>query len=181
MKKYISELTAFTYIVSFTLGLVGYLQTNEFDFISCCYNSLRLFILEFDGSVGNIPITLNFSRFLSPLILASSIFMVLKEYFNKALLNFRIRHLSDHTIVFCNNESEINFIHKKSNTLFVTNVLCDSLSLTSEDITDIEKVNIQKANEVILLNDDRTNLSYLKEIKKRFSEILSLKSFFCSF
>ena len=32
MKKYIVELTAFTYIISFTLGLVGYLQTNEFDF-----------------------------------------------------------------------------------------------------------------------------------------------------
>jgi len=174
MKKYTSELTAFIYIISFSLGLVGYLQTNEFDFISCCYNSLRLFILEFDGSVDNIPFLLNLSRFLSPIILASSIFMALKEYFNIALLNFKIRHLSGHTIVFCNNEADINFIHKKSNTLLVTNVLCDGLLLTSENINDIEKVNIEKAEKVILLNDDRTNLSYLKEIKKRFSDLKNI-------
>ena len=174
MKKYIAEITAFTYIVSFTLGLIGYLQTNEFDFISCCYNSLRLFILEFDGSVDNIPFLLNLSRFLSPLILASSILLALKEYFNMILLNFKIRHLSGHTIVFCNNESDINFIHKKSNTLLVTNVLCDGLSLTSENINDIEKVNIEKAEKVILLNDDRTNLTYLKEIKKRFSNLKNI-------
>ena len=174
MKKYTSELTAFIYIISFTLGLVGYLQTNEFDFISSCYNSLRLFILEFDGSVDNIPFLLNLSRFLSPLILASSIFLALKEYFNIALLNFKIRHLSGHTIVFCNNESDINFIHKKPNTLLVTNILFDGLSLASENINDIEKVNIQKAEKVILLNDDRTNLSYLREIKKRFSNLKSI-------
>ena len=174
MKKYIAELTAFIYIISFILGLVGYLQTNEFDFISCCYNSLRLFILEFDGSVDNIPFLLNLSRFLSPLILASSILLALKEYFNMLLLNFKISHLSGHTIVFCNNESDINFIHKKSNTLLVTNVLCDGLSLTSENINDIEKVNIEKAEKVILLNDDRTNLTYLKEIKKRFSNLKNI-------
>jgi hypothetical protein len=174
MKKYIVELTAFTYIISFTLGLVGYLQTNEFDFISCCYNSLRLFILEFDGSVDNIPFLLNLSRFLSPLILASSILLALKEYFNMILLNFKIRHLSGHTIVFCNNESDINFIHKKSNTLLVTNVLCDGLLITSENINDIDKVNIEKAEKVILLNDDRTNLTYLKEIKKRFSNLKNI-------
>jgi hypothetical protein len=174
MKKYIAELTAFIYIISFILGLVGYLQTNEFDFISCCYNSLRLFILEFDGAVDNIPFLLNLSRFLSPLILASSILLALKEYFNMLLLNFKIRHLSGHTIVFCNNESDINFIHKKSNTLLVTNVLCDGLSLTSENINDIEKVNIEKAEKVILLNDDRTNLTYLKEIKKRFSNLKNI-------
>ncbi|MDA9808454.1 RyR domain-containing protein [Flavobacteriales bacterium] len=174
MKKYTSELTAFIYIISFTLGLVGYLQTNEFDFISSCYNSLRLFILEFDGSVDNIPFLLNLSRFLSPLILASSIFLALKEYFNIALLNFKIRHLSGHTIVFCNNESDINFIHKKPNTLLVTNILFDGLSLTSENINDIEKVNIEKAEKVILLNDDRTNLSYLREIKKRFSNLKNI-------
>ena len=90
------------------------------------------------------------------------------------LLNFKISHLSDHTIVFCNNESDINFIHKKSNTLLVTNVLCDGLSLTSENINDIEKVNIEKAEKVILLNDDRTNLTYLKEIKKRFSNLKNI-------
>jgi hypothetical protein len=174
MKKYIAELTAFIYIISFILGLVGYLQTNEFDFISCCYNSLRLFILEFDGSVDNIPFLLNLSRFLSPLILTSSIFMALKEYFKIAFLNFKIRHLSGHTIVFCNNDSDIKFIHKKPDTLFVTNVLCDSLSLTSEDISDIEKVNIEKAEKVILLNDDRTNLTYLKEIKKRCSNLKNI-------
>jgi len=174
MKKYIAELTAFIYIISFILGLVGYLQTNEFDFISCCYNSLRLFILEFDGSVDNIPFLLNLSRFLSPLILASSILLALKEYFNMLLLNFKIRHLSGHTIVFCNNKSDINFIHKKSNTLLVTNVLCDGLSLTSENINDIDKVNIEKAEKVILLNDDRTNLTYLKEIKKRFSNLKNI-------
>ena len=174
MKKYIAELTAFIYIISFILGLVGYLQTNEFDFISCCYNSLRLFILEFDGSVDNIPFLLNLSRFLSPLILASSILLALKEYFNMLLLNFKIRHLSGHTIVFCNNESDINFIHNKSNTLLVTNVLCDGLSLTSENINDIVKVNIEKAEKVILLNDDRTNLTYLKEIKKRFSNLKNI-------
>jgi hypothetical protein len=174
MKKYNSELTAFIYIISFTLGLIGYLQTNEFDFISSCYNSLRLFILEFDGSVHNIPFLLNLSRFLSPLILASSIFLALKEYFDIALLNFKIRHLSGHTIVFCKNESDINFIHKRSNTLLVTNVLCDGLSLTSENINDIEKVNIEKAEKVILLNDDRTNLSYLREIKKRFPNLKNI-------
>lgn len=174
MKKYTSELTAFIYFISFTLGLVGYLQTNEFDFISSCYNSLRLFILEFDGSVDNIPFLLNLSRFLSPLILASSIFLALKEYFNIALLNFKIRHLSGHTIVFCNNESDINFIHKRSNRLLVTNVLCDGLSLASENINDIEKVNIEKAEKVILLFDDRTNLSYLREMKKRFSNLKSI-------
>ena len=174
MKKYIAELTAFIYIISFILGLVGYLQTNEFDFISCCYNSLRLFILEFDSSVDNIPFLLNLSRFLSPLILASSILLALKEYFNMILLNFKIRHLSGHTIVFCNNESDINFIHKKSNTLLVTNVLCDGLSLTSENKNDIEKVNIEKAEKVILLNDDITNLTYLKEIKKRFSNLKNI-------
>ena len=174
MKKYISELTAFIYIISFTLGLVGYLQTNEFDFISSCYNSLRLFILEFDGSIDNIPFLLNLSRFLSPLILASSIFLALKEYFTIALLNFKIRHLSGHTIVFSNNESNINFINNRSNTLFVTNALCDGLSLTSENINDIEKVNIEKAEKVILLNDDITNLSYLKEIKERFSNLKNI-------
>jgi hypothetical protein len=174
MKKYIAELTAFIYIISFILGLVGYLQTNEFDFISCCYNSLRLFILEFDGSVDNIPFLLNLSRFLSPLILASSILLALKEYFNMLLLNFKISHLSGHTIVFCNNESDINFIHKKSNTLLVTNVLCDGLLLTSENINDIDKVNIEKAEKVILLNDDRTNLTYLKEIKKMFSNLKNI-------
>jgi len=174
MKKYTSELTAFTYIITFTLGLVGYLQTNEFDFISSCYNSLRLFILEFDGSVDNIPFLLNLSRFLSPLILASSIFLALKEYFNIALLNFKIRHLSGHTIVFCNNESDINFIHKKPNTLLVTNIFFDGLSLVSENINDIEKVNIEKAEKVILLNDDRTNLSYLREIKKRFPNLKNI-------
>ena len=174
MKKYIAELTAFIYIISFILGLVGYLQTNEFDFISCCYNSLRLFILEFDGSVDNIPFLLNLSRFLSPLILASSILLALKEYFNMILLNFKIRHLSGHTIVFCNNESDINFIHNKSNTLLVTNVLCDGLLITSENINDIDKVNIEKAEKVILLNDDRTNLTYLKEIKKRFSNLKNI-------
>jgi len=171
MKKYSSELTAFIYIICFTLGLVGYLQTNEFDFISSCYNSLRLFILEFDGSVDNIPFLLNLSRFLSPIILASSIFLALKEYFNIAMLNFKIRHLSGHTIVFCNNESDINFIHKSSNTLLVTNILCDGLLLASENVNDIEKVNIEKAEKVILLHDDRTNLSYLREMKKRFSNL----------
>jgi len=174
MKKYAFELTALIYITSFTLGLVGYLQTNEFDFISSCYYSLRLFILEFDGSVDNIPFLLNLSRFISPLILASSIFMVLKEYFNKVILNFKIRHLNGHTIVFCNNESDINFIKKSSNTLLVTNVLCDGLLLVSQNIKDIEKVNIEKAEKVILLHDDRTNLSYLREMKKRFSNLKSI-------
>ena len=171
MKKYIVELTAFTYIISFTLGLVGYLQTNEFDFISCCYKSLQLFILGFDGSVNNIPITLNLSRFLSPLILASSIFIALKEYFNKELLILKIRRLSGHTIVFCNNESDIILFLNESNTLLVTNVSCDGLLLKSENINDIEKVNIENAAKVILFNDDRTNLAYLKEIKKSYSNL----------
>lgn len=171
MKKYIVELTAFTYIISFTLGLVGYLQTNEFDFISCCYKSLQLFVLGFDGSVNNIPITLNLSRFLSPLILASSIFIALKEYFNKELLILKIRRLSGHTIVFCNNESDIILFLNESNTLLVTNVSCDGLLLKSENINDIEKVNIENAAKVILFNDDRTNLAYLKEIKKSYSNL----------
>ena len=110
MKKYIAEITAFTYIVSFTLGLIGYLQTNEFDFISCCYNSLRLFILEFDGSTNNIPFLLNVSRFLSPLVLASSIFLALKHYFSDLFLRFRIKNLQNHTIVFCNDESDIYYL-----------------------------------------------------------------------
>ena len=171
MKKYIAEITAFTYIVSFTLGLIGYLQTNEFDFISCCYNSLRLFILEFDGSTNNIPFLLNVSRFLSPLVLASSIFLALKHYFSDLFLRFRIKNLQNHTIVFCNDESDINFINKESNILLVTNVVCDGLLLTSENINDIDKVNIEKATKVILLNDDTTNLSYLKQIKKRYSNL----------
>ena len=174
MKKYTSEITALAYIISFIIGLIGYLQTNDFDFISSCYSSLRLFILEFDGSVDNIPFLLNLSRFLSPLILASSILIALKEYFNKAMLNFKIRHLNGHTIVFCNNQSDIHFIKKSSNTLFVTNVLYDGLSLVSQNIKDIEKVNIEKAEKVILLHDDRTNLSYLREMKKRFSNLKSI-------
>ena len=174
MKKYASEITALVYVISFILGLVGYLQTNEFDFISSCYNSLRLFILEFDGSADNIPILLNLSRFVSPLILASSIVIALKEYFNKVMLNLKIRHLNGHTIIFCNNESDINIIKKSSNTLVVTNVLYDGLSLVSKNIKDVEKVNIEKAEKVILLHDDRTNLSYLREMKKRFSNLKNI-------
>ena len=173
LEKYSTELTAFSYMTCFTLGLVGYLQTNEFDFASAFYNSLKLFTLGYD-TVDDIPLILNISRFLSPLVLASSIYIVLKEYLDKILLAFRIKQLTNHTIIFCGTELDVDILDKQGNTLFVTNALCDSLSHPSKNINDIEKVNIKKAKKIILFNDDRTNLTYLKEINKRFPQLKEL-------
>ena len=89
------------------------------------------------------------------------------------MLNFKIRHLNGHTIVFCNNQSDIHFIKKSSNTLLVTNVLYDGLSLVSQNIKDIEKVNNEEPKKSFYC-DDRTNLSYLREMKKRFSNLKSI-------
>jgi hypothetical protein len=92
------------WLVTLSLGLIGFHQYNLLQgdpqpFLNNLYQSVQLIVLESSGFSGNLPISLELSRWLAPTLVAYTAIQAIALVFTEQFNRFRLRYYRDHVVV----------------------------------------------------------------------------------
>lgn len=174
-------------LISGTIGWIQYYRINGFalSLSTAFYMTLQLINLGANTAFQtDIPILLNFARFLLPLFTFSALIKLFYHLIRKRFDSLKIGRLSGHYI-FCGFNDltrrlvkeildedylgGIVIIDKNSEYNYIARLFPHGVILIKEDATDpgiLEKANISNAKMLLLMMEDDQNLRIVRQIKK---------------
>lgn len=110
----------FCAFVAFSLGCIGFYQVSvqahiNVSIFDIFYNSASLFFFQFYGESGNVPISLEISRWLAPFSLSYAAIKTVLAILGEKVDRVKVRWLSGHAIVFGLNERSKNTVQSLLN------------------------------------------------------------------
>jgi hypothetical protein len=155
---------------------------------SLLYDILRLFFLEHDFEKDKIPLLLNISRFLAPMLFATALFDAFSSLIKKRMVAFIVRNYYRNHVVFCGlglktkrmvdmyrKKSKVVVIEINSDNHYISELeLRKNIKVIKGDANDrkiLQQAGILKAAKVhITSGNDITNMEIAGTIQQLFDE-----------